>query len=55
MNNMVYSDYTSYTYTNVGFTAEQNKLVHILIYSTQEGSVNILEVLPSLMENVILK
>ena len=38
---MVYSDYTSYTYTNVGFTAEQNKLDHILIYSPQEGSVNI--------------
>ena len=31
----------SYTYTNVRFRAEQNKLVHILIYSRQEGLVNI--------------
>ena len=31
----------SYTYTNVKFRAEQNKLDHILIYSRQEGLVNI--------------
>ena len=46
MNDMVYSDYTSYTFTNVGFTAEQNKLDHILIYSPQEGSVNICKEIP---------
>ena len=43
---MVYSNYTSYTFKNVGFTAEQNKLDHILIYTPQEGSVNICKEIP---------